>query len=155
MKALLLRVKSFVKRSCKHPYFPFLTSEVICEAGLDIAKRRNAYTQTIILRGLCKLFSLVGLENELHRHINGFPISHNEEEVQVWGHYAVVDEDGVRCYRCRIRRFSFADLKGEERWTAYRFVRNVYDLWVPGHFKRICSVIDMCPTDGGFDDVLD
>lgn len=34
---------------------------------------------------------------------------------------------------------------------AYKSVRNVYDLWVPEHFKRICSVIDSLPADSDFD----
>ncbi|PQE27748.1 hypothetical protein CJF31_00009976 [Rutstroemia sp. NJR-2017a BVV2] len=132
-------------------YFPFLFSEVICEAGLDITDWKNAHTQVIILRGLCKLFSVVGRENELHRQINGFSISYNEADVRIWGHYAVIDGDDVKCYRHSILSFGFTDLNGKERWTAYRFVRNIYDLWLPEHFKRICLVIDMLPTDVNFE----
>jgi hypothetical protein len=28
---------------------------------------------------------------------------------------------------------------------------NVFDLWVPDHFQRICSAIDMLPTDLNFE----
>ena|SRR5437762_1952554 len=30
----------------------------------------------------------------------------------------------------------------KEKWSAHKFTKNVYDIWVPTHFKRICSVID-------------
>ena len=36
-------------------------------------------------------------------------------------------------------------------WTAYTFVRNMYDLWLPKHFERICDIIDMLPADLNFD----
>ncbi|KAF2105223.1 hypothetical protein BDV96DRAFT_655827 [Lophiotrema nucula] len=136
-------------------YFPFLTSEVKCGDGqLDVADRQNAYAQSVILRGLHSLFQLVGRENELHREINGFSISHNDEDVRIWGHYAVVDRGdvNVKFYRHLISKFIFAPSgEGDQRWKAYQFVKNVYDLWLPKHFDRICSVIDMLPADLNFD----
>ncbi|KAF1962655.1 hypothetical protein CC80DRAFT_521710 [Byssothecium circinans] len=67
-------------------YLPFLTSE-------------NAYSQTVALRGLIELFRLVGQEDELHREINGFSISHSDEYVRVWGHYAVINRRDFTFYR--------------------------------------------------------
>lgn len=126
-------------------YFPFLTSEVKCGDGeLDVADRQNAYAQSVILRGLHALFQLVGREEELHREINGFSISHNDEYVRIWGHYAVIDGKDVKFYRHLISKFIFAPSgEGDQRWKAYKFVKNVYDLWLPKYFERICSVIDM------------
>ncbi|KAF2245194.1 hypothetical protein BU26DRAFT_522295 [Trematosphaeria pertusa] len=130
-------------------YFPFLTSEVKCgDRELDVADRQNAYTQSVILRGLHLLFQLVDQENELHREINSFSISHNDEDVRIWGHYVVIDGKDVKFYRHLISKFIFAPSgEGDQRWKAYKFVRNVYDLWLPKHFERICSVIDMLPAD--------
>ena len=31
---------------------------------------------------------------------------------------------------------------GEKKWTSYMFTKSVYNIWMPGHLKRICSVID-------------
>jgi hypothetical protein len=128
-------------------YLPFLSSEVKCgAAGFDIADRQNAHTQSVVLRGLHTLFCSVGRQNELHREINGFSISHNDMEVRIWGHYAVIDGNEAKFYRHAIAVASILPtLRGDERWTAYRFVKNIYDLWLPEHFKRICSVIDMLP----------
>ncbi|KAF2690853.1 hypothetical protein K458DRAFT_438621 [Lentithecium fluviatile CBS 122367] len=119
-------------------YLPFLTSEVKCgDGGLDVADRQNANSQSIILRGLYSLFRLVNREKELDREINGFSISHNDEET-------------ARFYRHLISKFIFAPSgEGDSRWKAYKFVKNVYDLWLPNQFKRICSVIDSLPVDPG------
>jgi hypothetical protein len=40
---------------------------------------------------------------------------------------------------------------GKEKWTAYRFTKNVYDIWMPTHLERICSVIDKLPPDLNFE----
>ncbi|MCJ1467580.1 hypothetical protein MMC07_006205 [Pseudocyphellaria aurata] len=133
-------------------YLPFFSAEVKCgAAALDIADRQNAHTQSVILRGLYTLFRLVGREKELHREINGFSISHSDVDVRIWGHYAVVDGDDVKYYRHPIRQLNIRELNGKEKWTAYAFVRNIYDLWLPKHFARICDIIDMLPADLDFD----
>jgi hypothetical protein len=130
-------------------YFPFLTCEVNCgDGGLDVADRQNAYAQSVVLRGLYWLFQLVGRERELHREISGFSISHNDEHIRMWGHYYVIDGKDVKFYRHLISKFIFAPSgEGDQRWKAYKFVKNVYDLWLPDHFKRICSAVDMLPAD--------
>ncbi|KAL2415544.1 hypothetical protein ABEF95_011750 [Exophiala dermatitidis] len=134
-------------------YFPFLTSEVKCGAtGLDIADRQNAHSQSVILHGLTTLFRLVGRENELNQEINGFSISHSDADVRIYGHYAVINEKDVRFYRHSIAEFNISPTaEGDQRWKAYTFVRNVYDLWLPEHFNRIRSAIDMLPADLNFE----
>ncbi|KAF2728559.1 hypothetical protein EJ04DRAFT_569426 [Polyplosphaeria fusca] len=129
-------------------YFPCFTCEVKCGASaLDVADRQNAHSQTVALQNLVVLFRLVGREKELHRAINGFSISHSDVDVRIWGHYAVIDEEYTKYYRHPIGEFSInnTELDRGKRWTAYTFVRNLYDIWIPAHFERICSVIDMLP----------
>jgi hypothetical protein len=46
-----------------------------------------------------------------------------------------------------IHTFDFTALDGKDKWTAYRFTKNVYDTWMPEHFKNICSAIDQLPSD--------
>ncbi|CAJ2508421.1 Uu.00g134470.m01.CDS01 [Anthostomella pinea] len=135
-------------------FLPFLTSEVKCGAGaLDVADRQNAHSQVVALRGLVELFRLVGRETELHRQINGFSVSHSDEYVRIWGHYAVIDGQDVSYFRHPIAKFDISPTaEGDQRWKAYSFVRNVQDLWVPDHFTKICSVIDALPTELSFDD---
>ncbi|RMZ71983.1 phosphatidylserine decarboxylase [Pyrenophora seminiperda CCB06] len=111
-------------------YFPFLTCEVKCgHDGLDVADRQNAYSQSVLLLGLYKAFRLAEREQELHREINGFSLSHDEECVRIYGHYLFIKGDEVQIYRHLISEFIFAPSgQGDQRWKAYKFVKNVYDL---------------------------
>ena len=129
-------------------YFPFLTCEVKCGAtALNIADRQNAHSMTLIIRGIVELFRLVKREKELHREILAFSISHDHETVRIYGHYPVIDGGETTFYRHPIRKFDFTELDGKEKWTSYTFTKNVYDLWMPGHLKRICLIIDILSSD--------
>ena len=133
-------------------YFPFLTCEVKCGAtALDIADRQNAHSMTLAVRGIVEFFKLVKREKELHREILAFSISHDHRAVRIYGHYPVIEGKKSSFYRHPIHEFSFTALDGKERWTAYKFTKNVYDIWMPTHFKRICSVIDELPRDVNFE----
>ena len=133
-------------------YFPFLTCEVKCgAAGLDIADRQNAHSMTLAVRGVVELFRTVKRENEVNRKILAFSVSHNHQSVRIYGHYPVISGKDVKYYRHPIHYFSFTALDGKDKWTAYRFTRNVYDIWMPEHFKNICSAIDQLPSDLAFD----
>ena len=134
-------------------YFPFLTCEVKCgTAGLDIADRQNAHSMTLAVRGISELFRAVKREDEINRHILAFSISHDHRSVRFYGHYPVIKEKSIKCYRHTIRTFDFTELDGKEKWTSGQFTMNVLDLWMPSHFKKICSAIDELPSDLDSDD---
>ncbi|KAI9670772.1 MAG: hypothetical protein M1817_003883 [Caeruleum heppii] len=130
-------------------YFPFLTSEVKGTAGsLHTADKQNLHNMTLAVRGVVELFQLVGRAQEVDREIVAFSISHNHMTVRIYGHYAVIDGDDpahITYYRHPIHDFNFQIVDGRERWTAYRFTKNVYDLWMPTHLQRIRSAIDQIP----------
>ncbi|KAF2756348.1 hypothetical protein EJ05DRAFT_487261 [Pseudovirgaria hyperparasitica] len=133
-------------------YFPFLTCEVKCgAAALDIADRQNAHSMTLAVRGIVELFRLVKREKELNRQILAFSVSHDHRNVRIYGHYPVIKGDKTSFYRHPIHEFSFVALDGKEKWTTYKFTKNVYDVWMPEHLKRICSVIDKIPADVSFE----
>jgi hypothetical protein len=133
-------------------YFPFLTCEVKCgTAALDIADRQNAHSMTLAVRGVVELFRLVKRENELHREILAFSISHNHRAVRIYGHYPVINGNETTFYRHPIRTFDFTELDGRDKWTAYRFTKNVYNIWIPMHLSRICSVVDELPLNINFE----
>ncbi|KAI9789608.1 MAG: hypothetical protein M1816_005917 [Peltula sp. TS41687] len=124
-------------------YFPFLTCEVKCGAGeLDVADRQNAHSMTLAVRGIVELLRLVGREKEVHRQILAFSVSHDEKNVRIYGHYPVIDGEKTSFYRHSIREFVITDQAGKEKWAAYKFVRNVYDVFMPKLHKRICDAID-------------
>ncbi|MCJ1288292.1 hypothetical protein MMC26_007647, partial [Xylographa opegraphella] len=133
-------------------YFPFFTCEAKCgSGGLDIADRQNAHSMTLAVRGIVELFKLVEREKELHRKVLAFSISHDDEAVRIFGHYSVIDGDKTTFYRHPIHKFDFTALDGKDKWTAYKFTKNVYDIWMPDHYKLICSAIDDIPADINFE----
>ena len=133
-------------------YFPFLTCEVKCgAAALDVADRQNAHSMTLAVRAVVELFRLVKREKELDREILAFSISHDHDIVRIFGHYPVIEATKTTFYRHPIHKFSFTALEGKDKWTAYKFTKNVYDTWMPTHFTRLCSVIDALPVDLNFE----
>ena len=133
-------------------HLPFLTCEVKCgAAALDIADRQNAHSMTLAVRGIVELFRLVKREKELHRQIIAFSISHDHRTVRIYGHYPVIENGKTTFYRHPIHEFNFSALDGGEKWTAYKFTKNIYDIWMPDHLKRIRSVIDKLPQNVNFE----
>ncbi|OBR03823.1 hypothetical protein CH63R_12950 [Colletotrichum higginsianum IMI 349063] len=128
-------------------YFPFLACEVKCgAAALDTADRQNAHSMTLAVRAVVELFRLVKREHELNRQVMAFSVSHDHQTVRIYGHYPVTEGKDTKFYRHPIHKFFFTALDGKEKWTAYRFTRNIYEIWMPTHLKQICSVIDQLPS---------
>ena len=133
-------------------YFPFLACEVKCGAGaLDVADRQNAHSMTVAVRGVVELFRSVKREKELDREVLAFSISHDDNSVRIYGHYPVIEGDKTTFYRYTIHQFTFTGLEGKEKWTAYKFVKNVYDHHSKKLHKIICSVIDEWPANINFE----
>ncbi|ERF71376.1 hypothetical protein EPUS_09300 [Endocarpon pusillum Z07020] len=95
-------------------YFPFLTYE----------------SMTLAVRATVELFRLIGREMELHQEILVFSISHDHRSVRIYGHYPAIDGKDTKYYRHPIHEFSFTALDGKEKWTAYKFTKNVYETWI-------------------------
>ena len=135
-------------------YFPFLTCEAKCEdAAFVVADRQNAHSMTLAVRAVVELFRLVKREKEINREIMAFSISHNHQTVGLYGHYPVVDGTDTKYYRHSIHKFDLTALEGKEKWTAYRFTKNIYDNWMPNHLARIKSIIDNLPSGLSSDDL--
>jgi len=143
--------RSFFKATY-YLYFPFLTCEVKGSGvALDVADRQNAHSMALALRGVVELFRLVNRENELDGEIIAFSISHDNRSVRIHGHYPIIEDTETTFYRHTIRVFDFTELQGREKWTTYKFIKNLYDIWMPAHFTRLCSVIDTLSADVNFD----
>lgn len=139
-------------------YFPFMACEVKCgAAALDIADRQNAHSMAIAARATVELFRLVKREAELDRRILSFSISHDHRSVRIYGYYPVINGQDIRYYRHPIHTLDITTLDGRDKWTAFRFTKNVYDLWMPLHLERIRSAIDQLPSgvDFGVDSLPD
>ena len=110
-------------------YFPFLTCEVKCgTVALDTADSQNAYSMTLAARAIVELFRLVKREKELQREILAFSISQDHRMVLIYCENPVIDGKDTKYYRYPIYKFSFTTLDSKEKWTTYRFTKNIYDV---------------------------
>ena len=126
--------------------FPFLTCEVKCGTrGLLVADHQNAHSMTIAVQGVVKLYQGICRQDELHRKVLAFSVSHDVHSVRIYAHYPEIDGLKTRYFRHLLKEFSIMNENGKERWAAYRFTRNVYDLFVPIHLNRIRSAVDQLP----------
>lgn len=132
-------------------YFPFLTCEVKCgAAALDVADRQNTHSMGVAVRAVVELFRLVNREAELQRVILGFSISHDHRMVRIYGHYPVINGKETTYHSHLIDAFDFTVQNGKDKWKCYKFVKNIYERWVPEHFRRLCSAIDKIPLNVDF-----
>ncbi|KAK0609357.1 hypothetical protein B0T17DRAFT_546873 [Bombardia bombarda] len=130
----------------RYMYFPFLTCEVKCGANaLDIADRQNAHSMTLAVRGVVELFRAAKRQEEIDREILAFSVSHDPTSVRIYGHYPVMIGANTRYFRHLIHEFDFTENEGQDKWTAYRFTKNVYNTWMPNHFKKICYALEALP----------
>lgn len=133
-------------------YFSFLTCEVKCGAAtLDVADWQNAHSMTLAVRAVVQLFRLMKREKKLHREILAFSISHDHCTIRIYDHYSVIKEKETIFHRHLIRNFAFIEQDEKEKWTIYKFTKNVYDKHKSTLFKRICSVIDDLSADINFE----
>ena len=132
-------------------YFPFFTCEVKSgAAALDVADRQNAHSMTLAVRGIVELFRAAGREKELNGQILAFSITHSAADVRIYGHYPAIYGPNIKYYRHRLRRYSFIDIGSVEKWTAYKFTMNIYEVWMPEILRRIKSAIDDLPSGVSF-----
>jgi len=127
-------------------YFPFLTCEVKCgNEALNIADRQNAHNGSVAVKQLVNLYREVSRESELDRKILAFSVSHDHRYVRMYGHYALISGDITSFHRYLIDSFDIIPQDGRDKWTAYKFILNVYKTFVPTHLERIRTAIDQLP----------
>ena len=100
---------------------------------------------------MVELYRVVKREIELHRQVLAFSVSHDNNTVRIYGHYPLIQQDKTTYHRQLVRKFDFTGLDGREKWTAYRFVKNVHDIYMPMHLERICSAVEQVPLDLDFE----
>jgi hypothetical protein len=62
------------------------------------------------MKDVMKLFRVVKREKQLHRKILVFLISHDNNDVRIYGHYSLVKENKIIYYRHFIHKFDFTAL---------------------------------------------
>ncbi|KAI9780731.1 MAG: hypothetical protein M1816_002684 [Peltula sp. TS41687] len=117
--------------------------EDFCHANRGV--RRELQQHRAIVGADGRLNQSTSQAEDLHRKILVFSISHDHTMVNIYGHYPWIKGDRVTFHRHLIRSFNLLEQDGKERWTAYRFVRKLYDHFVPLHLARIKSAIAHLP----------
>lgn len=124
-------------------YFSFLTSKMKCDnEALNIANWQNAYSVAIVANAIVELYRLMSHQDELNQKILIFSISHDNEVVRMYEHYALIKEKHTLFYRYSIDKLDFTKKNDKEKWTSYMFIRNVYDKFYSIHYKRIYFAIN-------------
>lgn len=109
------------------------------ENGLNIADRQNARSASTAVNAILQLYQQES-RLKLHRQVLVFSISHDHSNVKIYGHYALI-KDKTTFHRHLIHHFGLTAYEGQNRWTAYHFVRKLYDYFAPIHLKRIQSAV--------------
>jgi len=136
-----------VFRASHGQLFPFLAMDVKCgQVGLDLADRQNAHSSAIAARAIVSFFRIAGREKDLHRRIVCWSISHNNRSVLIYGYYTVIDSEHTSYYtHLHNGHFISPQITNETRWTSYKFVKNLYEKWVPDHLDKVRSLLDGLP----------
>ena len=80
---------------------------------------------------------------KLNGQILVFSISHTNELVKIYGHYAILEGAEVALYRCRVKTLSLGPGGDAGSWkTTHNFVRALYSTFYPMHLKRIQDVLE-------------
>lgn len=124
-----------------HMFFPCFSCEI---GSFEITRRQNTHNMTIGMRAVVDLFRGVKRESEVHRQILAFSISHDSCEAEIVAHYPVILGETTEFYQQVIASFVFTDSRFD-KWTAYRFTKNMYEIWMPAQFQWICSAINQLP----------
>lgn len=136
-----------------HIIYPFL----VCKAksgqvGLEKANVQNLHSAAIAVRAVFALYEhAYGIEaqkiaDDLEGRLLVFSVSHNHDQVLLYGHYALgAGAASRRYYRYPIATSSLTFRDGQRRLTAYSFVRNVYEIYAPLHLQRIQAALTRLP----------
>ncbi|KAK0861112.1 hypothetical protein LTR87_017072 [Friedmanniomyces endolithicus] len=129
-------------------YFPFL----VCEAAtgqtrINKAGTQNIHSASIALRAILRLHNAAyGRDHERTQALLGrilvFSVSHNNQLVNLYGHYPIASSSNDK-----------TDGTAEElkyfwrnRYNAYTFIRNVYDKFASEHLRRIRDAVGQLPS---------
>ncbi|KND89147.1 hypothetical protein TOPH_06212 [Tolypocladium ophioglossoides CBS 100239] len=139
-------------------YFPFLSCHVVPNGdAVHAANLHTGHSMALAVRGVVELFRLFNREDEVHRQALAFSVIHNCMVVQVYAHYAEIHGETTKYFRQEIRNFDLEAFEGKDRWAAYCFTRNIYDIWMPLHLQMIRSAVDqlMSPCGDAHEDDID
>ena len=127
-------------------YFPFMTCEVKSwKAPLNIADHQNAYSMTVAINGIYKLFQKVQQERKILGQILAFSFSHDHETIKVYGHYMQQQHGKAACFRYPLAFWSFTSPTHKPKWCAYALTNAIYLEFAPALLTLIGNAVDLLP----------
>lgn len=127
-------------------YFPYFTTEVKrTYAILAIADRQNMHSMCIAARAIVQLSQEAGCPTRFHRRILGYSVSHNSEQIYIYGHYPEINGESVSYFRKLIASHNLWSDSGDSLWKCYTFVQNMDDIFLPMHIGRVMDLLEMIP----------
>lgn len=79
------------------------------------------------IKNIIEFFKFIKREKELYRKIFAFSISYNYRIVRIYNYYFIIDKNKITFYYYLIYKFNFIALNNNKKWTAYKFIKNIYD----------------------------
>lgn len=123
-------------------WLPFLVVELGVSHDLEAPQRRNDNSMAIAINAIIELFRRKESGYSVIGEILGFSISYNYEMVQVYAYYPFASEEGVYICRRLVKQASLSPDITPDMWWVWHFVWNVYTLWVPELYRRVCEILD-------------
>ena len=124
-------------------YFPFLMIETKCgREGLDVADRQNMHSCSVAVRAILRIeqeadkYRAAAKLEKLSRQVLVYSISHDRQDVRLYGHYAIIQGEKWTYYRYRIGTFNILTSQ-RDLLTLYNFGQNVLKAHVLGHVERL------------------
>lgn len=96
------------------------------------------HSASIAVRAVVQLYQNISAANEVDRKILAFSVAHNDTTVNIFGHFATVEEQKLTFFRCRLY---YGDLPADFA-KPYNIIRAIYDVFFPQHLARIKSALD-------------
>lgn len=120
-------------------YYPFLICEVKgSDRAIQEAERQSMHSASIAVRAVVQLYQNISAANEVDRKILAFSVSHNNTTVNIFGHFATVEEQKLTFFRCCLYTGNLA----ADFAKPYNIVRAIYDVFFPQHLARIKVALD-------------
>ena len=136
-------------------YFPLVMLQTKCgRDGLDEADRQNMHSCSVAVRALLRIEQEADRyrEEKKFKALSGkilvFSLSHDQKDVQVYGHYALVQGDIWTYYRYAIKTFNILTDE-DDLLVAHNFVRNVLKTHVAKHIERLKDALAALPEPSG------
>lgn len=121
-------------------YFPFQLCVVKCgEEGINYADRQNMHSSSLAVNAIIQLYGALGEDKvrELSGYILVFLISHDNERVKLYDHFAVIEGEKTSFYRYAIASFVLNFEENQDPTRTHDFVREIYHTFYPAHLKRV------------------